>query len=165
MPECRTVRHLISPVPEWTKKPVLEPVRYRDKRTQSGTGQRYRMPECRCPAIWSFDIYLESRTCWRSVLRRRRQSRRPKYQRAIYFFFHSHLIGVGLTNVPPRQQWSCRYGSTVQPCPPGSWCGFATTAMWFPGKSVKKVTYDLPINPPTMNLKSLICVCTYLHIC
>jgi hypothetical protein len=43
MPECRTVRHLISPVPEWTKTPMPEPVRYRDKRTQSGTRMlRYR---------------------------------------------------------------------------------------------------------------------------
>ncbi len=37
MPECQTVRNLISPVPEWTKTPMPEPVRFRDKRTQSGT--------------------------------------------------------------------------------------------------------------------------------
>jgi len=103
-----------------------EPVRYRDKRTQSGTGMLlYRteiqdagmpMPAASAslpmPSYDLFFIFLESRTCWRSVLRRRRQSRRPKYQRAIYFFFHFHLIGVGLTNVP-RQQWSCRYGSST----------------------------------------------------
>jgi hypothetical protein len=38
MPECGTVWHLISPVPEWTKTLLLEPVRYLYKRTQSGTG-------------------------------------------------------------------------------------------------------------------------------
>ncbi len=50
MPECRTVRHPVSPVPEWTKMPMPGPVRYRNKGTQSGTGLIYRMPECRCPA-------------------------------------------------------------------------------------------------------------------
>jgi hypothetical protein len=53
MPECRTVRHPVSPVPQWTKcwcrnqsdtgirgpSPVPE---------CSGTGLRYRMLECRC---------------------------------------------------------------------------------------------------------------------
>ncbi len=38
MRECRTVRHLISPVSEWTKTLMPEPVRYRGKRTPSGTG-------------------------------------------------------------------------------------------------------------------------------
>ncbi len=43
MPECRTVRHPVSPVPEWPKIPMLEPARYRNKKTQSGTGMlRYR---------------------------------------------------------------------------------------------------------------------------
>ncbi len=43
MPECRAVLHLISPLPEWTKTPMPELMRYRDKRTQSGTGMlRYR---------------------------------------------------------------------------------------------------------------------------
>jgi hypothetical protein len=43
MPECRTVRHLISPEPGWTKTPMPEPVRYLDKRNQSGTRMlRYR---------------------------------------------------------------------------------------------------------------------------
>ncbi len=45
--KCRTVRHPISPVPEWTKIPLPEPVWFRNKGTQSCTG-RYRMPECRC---------------------------------------------------------------------------------------------------------------------
>ncbi len=31
MPECRTVRHIISPVPEWTKISMPEPVQYRNK--------------------------------------------------------------------------------------------------------------------------------------
>ncbi len=30
MPECRTVRHLVSPVPEWTKMSMSEPVQYRN---------------------------------------------------------------------------------------------------------------------------------------
>ncbi len=30
MAECRTVRHSVSPVPEWTKKLMLEPVQYRN---------------------------------------------------------------------------------------------------------------------------------------
>ncbi len=43
MPECRTVRHPVSPVPEWTKMLMPEPFQYRNKRTQSGTGMlRYR---------------------------------------------------------------------------------------------------------------------------
>ncbi len=38
-----TVRHPVSPVPEWTTLPMPEPVRYRNKGTQSGTGMiRYR---------------------------------------------------------------------------------------------------------------------------
>ena len=53
MPECRTGRHLISPVPNEQKRrcpnqsgtgirgPSLVP-------ECSGTGLRYRMPECRC---------------------------------------------------------------------------------------------------------------------
>ncbi len=36
MPECRTVRHLVSPVPDWKKLTMLEQVRYRTKLTQSG---------------------------------------------------------------------------------------------------------------------------------
>ncbi len=39
----RTVRHPVIPLPEWTKIPMPEPVRYRNKGTQSGTGMlRYR---------------------------------------------------------------------------------------------------------------------------
>jgi hypothetical protein len=62
MRECRTVRHPVSPVQEWTKMRMPEPVRYRNNGTQTGTGKRghspvpecsctglrYRMPECRC---------------------------------------------------------------------------------------------------------------------
>ncbi len=40
MPECRTVRYLVRPVPEWKK---AEPVWHWNKRTQSGIGMlRYR---------------------------------------------------------------------------------------------------------------------------
>jgi hypothetical protein len=43
MPECRTVRHLITPVPESLKMLTPEPVGYRDKRARSRTGMlRYR---------------------------------------------------------------------------------------------------------------------------
>jgi hypothetical protein len=45
MPECRTVRHPVSPVHKWTRLPVLEAVRYRDKGTQSGTGMLRYMTE------------------------------------------------------------------------------------------------------------------------
>jgi hypothetical protein len=38
MPECRTVRHLVSPVPEWKRVPMPEPVRNLNKKTQSVTG-------------------------------------------------------------------------------------------------------------------------------
>ncbi len=36
MPECRTVRHPVSPVPDWKKLTMLEQVRYQTKLTQSG---------------------------------------------------------------------------------------------------------------------------------
>jgi hypothetical protein len=36
MPECRTVRHPVSPVPDWKKLTIPEQVRYRTKLTQSG---------------------------------------------------------------------------------------------------------------------------------
>ncbi len=36
MPECRTVRHPISPVPEWTELTMPGQVQYRTKLTQSG---------------------------------------------------------------------------------------------------------------------------------
>ncbi len=36
MPECRTVRHAVSPVPDWKKLMMPEQVRYRTKLTQSG---------------------------------------------------------------------------------------------------------------------------------
>ncbi len=44
IPECRTVRHPVSPVPEWIKIPMPEPVRYRNKGTKwSSIGMlRYR---------------------------------------------------------------------------------------------------------------------------
>jgi hypothetical protein len=59
MPQLWTVRHPVSPVPKWTKIPMPEQVRYRNKGTQSGSGMlwypvsglRYRIPECRCPAM------------------------------------------------------------------------------------------------------------------
>jgi hypothetical protein len=35
MPECRTVRHPVSPVPEWKKLTMPEQVRYQTKPTQS----------------------------------------------------------------------------------------------------------------------------------
>jgi hypothetical protein len=35
MPECRTVRHPVSPVPDWKKLTMPEQVRYRTKVTQS----------------------------------------------------------------------------------------------------------------------------------
>jgi hypothetical protein len=55
--KCRTVRHPVSPVLEWTKISMPEPARYTGRRGPSpvqecsGTGQRHRMPECRCPAM------------------------------------------------------------------------------------------------------------------
>jgi hypothetical protein len=36
MPECRTVRHPVSPVPDWKKLTMPKPVRYRTKLMQSG---------------------------------------------------------------------------------------------------------------------------------
>ncbi len=36
MPECRTVRHPVSPVQDWKKLTLPEQVRYRTKLTQSG---------------------------------------------------------------------------------------------------------------------------------
>ncbi len=36
MPECRTVRHPVSPVPDWKKLTMPKPVRYRNKLMQSG---------------------------------------------------------------------------------------------------------------------------------
>jgi hypothetical protein len=36
MPECRTVRHPVSPVPDWKKLTMSEQVRYRIKVTHSG---------------------------------------------------------------------------------------------------------------------------------
>jgi hypothetical protein len=36
MPECRTVRHLVSLVSDWKKLMMLEQVRYQTKLTQSG---------------------------------------------------------------------------------------------------------------------------------
>ncbi len=36
MPECRTVRHPVSPVPDWKKLMMPEQVRYQTKLTQSG---------------------------------------------------------------------------------------------------------------------------------
>jgi hypothetical protein len=36
MPECRTVRHPVSPVPDWKNLTMPEQVQYRTKRTQSG---------------------------------------------------------------------------------------------------------------------------------
>ncbi len=36
MPECRTVRHPVSPVPDWKKLTMPEQVQYRTKLTQSG---------------------------------------------------------------------------------------------------------------------------------
>ncbi len=36
MPDCQTVRYPVSPVPEWKKLTVPEPVRYRSKLMQSG---------------------------------------------------------------------------------------------------------------------------------
>ncbi len=36
MPECQTVRHLVSPVLDWKKLTMLEQVRHRSKLTQSG---------------------------------------------------------------------------------------------------------------------------------
>ncbi len=35
MPECRTVRHLVSLVLEWKEVPMLEPIRYRNKETSA----------------------------------------------------------------------------------------------------------------------------------
>ncbi len=35
MPECRTVRHPVSPVPDWKKLTMPKPVRYRTKLTES----------------------------------------------------------------------------------------------------------------------------------
>jgi hypothetical protein len=70
MPESRTVRHLVSPVPEWTKIPMPEPVQYRNKGPQSGTRLRYRIPECRCrrhrtrcrcPAMGRYTLALNSK--------------------------------------------------------------------------------------------------------
>jgi hypothetical protein len=46
--KCRTVWHPVSPVTERTEMPMPEPVRYRNKGTQSGTGLRSRMLEYRC---------------------------------------------------------------------------------------------------------------------
>ncbi len=37
MPECRTVRHPVSLVPDWKKLTIPEQVRYRTKLTQSGS--------------------------------------------------------------------------------------------------------------------------------
>ncbi len=62
MPECLTAWHPVSLVPEWTKIPMPEPVRYWNKGAQSGTGMLwYRTeiqdagprcrPRCRCPAM------------------------------------------------------------------------------------------------------------------
>jgi hypothetical protein len=43
MSEYRTFRHPVSPVPDWKKLTMPEPVRYRNKVMQSGTGPvRYR---------------------------------------------------------------------------------------------------------------------------
>jgi hypothetical protein len=36
MPECQTVQHPVSPVPDWKKLTIPEQVRYRTKLTQSG---------------------------------------------------------------------------------------------------------------------------------
>jgi hypothetical protein len=36
IPECRTIRHPVSPVPDWKKLTMPEPGRYRNKATQSG---------------------------------------------------------------------------------------------------------------------------------
>ncbi len=36
MPECRTVRHQVSPVPDWKKLTIPEQVRYQTNLTQSG---------------------------------------------------------------------------------------------------------------------------------
>ncbi len=36
MPECRTVRHPVSPVPDWNKLTMPEKVRYQTKLSQSG---------------------------------------------------------------------------------------------------------------------------------
>jgi hypothetical protein len=55
MPECRTVGHPVSPVPEWTKMPtpdpsgtgISKPVRYRTP-IAPASGLREWMPECRC---------------------------------------------------------------------------------------------------------------------
>ncbi len=45
--KCRTVRHPVCPVPDWKRMHMRDPVRYRNKGTQSGTGLRCRKPECR----------------------------------------------------------------------------------------------------------------------
>jgi hypothetical protein len=37
MPQCQTVQHLVSPVPDWKTGTMPEPVRFRNKGTQSGT--------------------------------------------------------------------------------------------------------------------------------
>jgi hypothetical protein len=56
-PECQTVQHPFSLVLEWTKLPMPEAVRYRDRGKQSGTWIfRYqteiKMPECQCRLHW-----------------------------------------------------------------------------------------------------------------
>ncbi len=49
--ECRTVRHLVSPVPDWQEISMPEPVRYQNKKTLSGTGMlRYRTEMIPMPA-------------------------------------------------------------------------------------------------------------------
>ncbi len=74
MPERRTVRHPVSPVPEWTKKLMPEPVPYRnngdpvryrnDPVTDWDTGCRNKNDDAggigvdRCPAMHKINIII-----------------------------------------------------------------------------------------------------------
>ncbi len=57
MPECRTVRHLVSPVPECIKMPMPGAVRFWSKKTQSSIGMlwyRTEMPGAGIPMPTAF---------------------------------------------------------------------------------------------------------------
>ncbi len=69
IPECRTVRHPVSPVPDWKKLLMSEQVRYRTKLTQSGIFLvRYRTKirdaGMRMPAIVSSMLMPSYATKW-----------------------------------------------------------------------------------------------------
>jgi hypothetical protein len=51
--------HPVSPVTERTKMPMPEPVRHRNKGTQSDTGLRYPLPECRCTRGIGLDAHAQ----------------------------------------------------------------------------------------------------------